>query len=131
VTTTQPQQPTFVGTTPPQSLTPFIEMWEPFVHQALEAQTAMFKSWGEALPEPFKTQILQMHESQRQMWDAMFGMLRQVTSASHSPAPTAMPGLDFWQKMAAPMFEAQAAWMRQSASLVNGPTSTQKGDVRK
>jgi len=130
VTTTQPQQPPFVGT-PPQSLTQVLEMWEPFVHQALEAQAAAFKSWTAALPEPLKTQLLQMHEAQRQMWDGMFAMLHQIVSSSQSPAPTAMLGLDFWQKMAAPMFEAQAALMRQSANLVSGSASTQKGDARR
>ena len=139
MTTPQPQQPPFVGT-PPQSLTQVLEMWEPFAHQALETQSAVFKSVVEGLPEPLKTQILQMHEAQRQMWDALFAMLRQVASGGQHltptampamPVMTAMPGLDFWQKMAAPMFEAQAALMRQSANLVSGSATTQKGDARR
>jgi hypothetical protein len=134
VSTNQPPQPPFPGSAPGQSLTQILELWEPFVHQALEAQTAAFESWVDGLaatpnvPEPLKAQLLQMHElsrgwteSQWRMWDTMFEILHQLTSNTQQPtAMSLMPGLDMWQKMAAPMFAAQAAWMRQSADLIGG-----------
>ena len=139
--TTQPPQPTFPGSTPGQSLKQILELWEPFVHQALDAQSAAFTAWVDGLaatpniPEPLKAQLLQMQElsrgwteSQRQMWDNLFSLLQPVASSTQSPtATTLMPALDVWQKMAAPMFEAQAAWMRQSASLLGGATAAQPG----
>jgi hypothetical protein len=120
-----------------------LELWEPFVHQAFEAQTATFKAWVDGLaatpnaPEPLKAQLLQMQElsqgwteSQRQMWDTMFTMLRQIATTTQPPSMMPlMPGLDMWQKATAPMLEAYAAWLRQSTNLVSGPSGVRPGQA--
>ena len=114
-----------------------IDTWEPFVRQTLDAQAAAMQSWAEALtaapnvPEHLRSQLQEVQEltrgwtaTQRQMWEAMFGVARQfAATANHQPPHAAqMPNMEMWQQFARPALEAQASWLRNwSTVLAGGP----------
>jgi len=138
--------PTAAGANPTVVLARVIDTWEPFVRQTLDAQAAAMQSWVEGLsaapnvPEHLRPQLQQVQEltrgwtdTQRQMWEAMFAVARQFTSAtSHGqpangqPAhPPQMPNMDMWQQFARPALEAQATWLRNWSGLLAGGLSGQ------
>jgi len=118
-----------------------IDTWEVFVRQTLDAQTTAMQAWVDGLstapnvPDQLKPQLQQVQEltrgwidTQRQLWEAMFAVARQLASSSaapHAAGGSATPGPEMWREFARPALEAQAAWLRQWSGLLgagrNGP----------
>jgi hypothetical protein len=137
--------PTAPGASPAQLWGHMLDTWEPFVRQTLDAQSTAMQAWVDGLatapgtPEPLKGQIVQLQElargwisTQRQMWDATFQATRQFVSASATQPgfPSAQAGPDMWRQFAAPVFEAQASWVRQWSDMLSGPRTGGGADRR-
>lgn len=123
------------GGNPSQVLSRAIDTWEPFVRQSLDAQTAAMQAWIDGMaaapniPPQMRPQLQQVQEltrgwtdTQRQLWEAMFAVARQMTAstAEHNASATAVPTAEVWQRFARPVLEAQATWLRQWSGLLAG-----------
>ena len=82
-------------------------------------------------PEPARAQLHQVREltkswteTQRKLWEAMFDVLGQSSARTEHHVTTATP-IELWQQLSRPVFEAQAAWLRQWSGLLAGAQPVQ------
>jgi hypothetical protein len=125
--------PNATGANPAELWAHVIDTWEPFVRQTLDAQSTAMQDWAAGIsaapdvPDHLRPQLQQVQEltrgwtdTQRQLWEAMFAVARQLASSSAGQHAVASqwPTPELWREFARPVLEAQADWLRQWSGLL-------------